>query len=73
MFSIFSHSLDLESLRAKTALESLWKGLSQVLLTTQMAAKLQGHTSQLKKVPPDTSSCAGAGDLQTNLTRKESS
>ena len=38
--SIFSHS-DLESLRKKIALESLWKGL-MILLSTQMAGKIQG-------------------------------
>ena len=38
--SIFSHS-DLESLRKKIALESLWKGL-MILLSTQMSAKIQG-------------------------------
>ena len=47
-----------KSLRTETAFESPWKGLQQVLLTTQIAAKLKGleprvHMSWLKKAPPD--------------------
>lgn len=41
MFPTVSHLSDLELLKTKTALKSPWKGLCQVLLTTQMAAKLE--------------------------------
>lgn len=47
MFQIFSYPFDVESLRAKTAPESPWKGLYQVLLTTQKAAKL--HSAWAKE------------------------
>ena len=78
MFPVLSHPSDLESLRTKTALESPWKGLYQVLFTTQMAAKLQGlepwvHISQLKRVPSDSRNCTPAGDLKIKLTRKRRS
>ena len=42
------------------------EGTTPVLLTNQMAAKLQG-----RKAPPDM--CANVGDLQTKVTRKRSS
>lgn len=75
MFSIFSNPSDLESLGIKTALESPWKELYQVLLTTQMAAKLQGlqpwvHISQLNKAPHDICSYTCSGDLQIKLIRE---
>ena len=62
-FLIFFPPFDLESLRIKTAFESPWMELNQVLLATWMAAKLQGrepwvHALQLKKSPPAIWPCA---------------
>lgn len=73
MFSIFSRPSDLESLRTKSDVDSPWKGLHPILLTTQMAANLQGLEpwtciSQLKNSPPDIWSCIDTGDLQIKLT-----
>lgn len=42
LFPISSHPSDLESWRTKTALASPGKRLSQIFLTNQMGAKLQG-------------------------------
>ena len=65
----------MESLSTKTALESPWKKPSQVLLTADTTAKLQGlepwvHISPLKRAPPDSWNHTPAADLKLKLTRE---
>lgn len=73
MFPVFSHPSNLESL--ERTLELCWKGVYQVLISTQTAVKLQSlepcvHLSQLKGAPPDSWSCIASRDLILKLSRK---
>lgn len=59
----------------KTALEPHWKGLFQVVFSTQVGANLQGlapwaYISQLERASLDSWNCIPAGDLKLRLTRE---
>lgn len=65
----------LESLKIKTALKPVRNEPFQVLLTIQIAAKLQGlecwlYILQLKRAPPDSWNCAPEGNLKFKFTRR---
>jgi len=69
MFPIFSHASDLEQRLPLNLLERNY--IYQVLLITQMTARLQGFESwtyipQLKMAAPGIWSCTNPGDFQSN-------